>query len=332
MKILIAGLGSIGQRHLRNLAALGAAEDVLAFRVRNLPLPDDLAEIPIETFDDLAQALATGPDLALICSPPSTQLENALAAARAGCDLFIEKPISNTGDGLRELLEEVEQRRLTTLAGFNLRHHTDFRRIQDIIAAGTLGRILSARIQVGQYLPDWHPWEDYRQTYSARSDLGGGVILDLIHEIDYARALLGEVTTVTAVTATVSDLEIDTEDVAELVLQFDTGTLASVHLDYVQRIGQRQCELFGELGTLKWDLLSNQVDVHKPDEEPSRSGPDPEADRNAMYSEEMRHLLACVNGQETPLVDLQEGVHSLSVALAAKRSAAKECSIDVEYY
>ena len=320
MKILIVGLGSIGQRHLQNLKRLGVS-DFLAWRVRNLPLPERLSLQELEVHSNLDQALARKPDAVLICNPTSLHLPVAIQAAHAGCHLFIEKPLSHSLDGIDELLSLARGKRLVTLVGFNLRFHPGLQLIRSLVEEGQIGRVINVRAQVGQYLPDWHPWEDYRQGYSARRDLGGGVILDLVHELDYVRWLVGEVCQIACFAGHVSGLEIETEDVAEILLRFESGAIGNVHTDYVQRSPSRTCRIIGEQGTIFWDYYANEVRLF----EARRSGwqvfRQEGVERNDMFVAEMQHFLACLEGQETPVVDVEEGAKVLQLALAARESA-----------
>src|SRR5262249_5372924 len=161
-----------------------------------------------EPVSELDEAWRASPDVAVVATPPSTHTAVALEAARRGCHLFVEKPLSDRWDGVDELIAEVRARSLVCLVGCNLRFHPGLVELRRLLDEGAIGRVLGARIEFGQYLPDWHPWEDYRETYSARRALGGGVILDAIHELDYAMWLLGPVSKVTALADHISTLEI----------------------------------------------------------------------------------------------------------------------------
>ncbi len=204
MKVLVVGLGGIGQRHVRNLRALlGDRVEFLAYRVRRLlhvvtpALEADEShnierEYGIRVFDTLDSALAAGPQAAFICNPSSMHVRAALACVRAGCDVFLEKPVSNSLDGVCELMEAASSLQRIVAVGYQLRFHPCFQALQEIVRGGLLGQLLAVRAQVGEYLPAWHPYEDYRRMYASRAELGGGVILSQIHEFDYLYALFGE--------------------------------------------------------------------------------------------------------------------------------------------
>src|SRR3990172_2488106 len=221
VKVLIAGLGSIGRRPLRNLLALGE-RDILLFRTHRSTLPDeDLAGFPVET--ELEATLAKRPDAVIVANPTAHHLDVAIPAAQAGCHLLLEKPISHSLERVAALESAVQQGRGKVLVGFQFRFHPGLVQAARLLADGAIGRPLSARAVYGEYLPGMHPWEDYRQSYSARRDLGGGVILTLCHPLDTLRWLLGEVQSVWAFTGQLNDLELGVEDTAEIGLRFEIG-------------------------------------------------------------------------------------------------------------
>lgn len=324
MKFLIAGLGSIGRRHLRNLLALGE-RDILLYRTRQATLPDDeLAGLPVET--DLAAALAHKPDAVIISNPTALHLGVAIPAAQAGCHLFLEKPISHSFDRVDQLREAVAHSGSRILVGFQFRFHPGLRLIRDLLAQSALSTqqsTISVRAHWGEYLPAWHPWEDFRQGYAARPDLGGGVVLTLCHPFDYLRWLLGEYEVAWALTSR-RGLGMDVEDSAEIGLRFASGVIGSVHLDYVQRPPRHTLEIIGAQGTIRWDNADGavQVSVAGADGKPGdwQTFPVPVGfERNVMFLDQMRHFLAVCRGEAEPLCTLDDGMRALENALAVHR-------------
>ena len=321
MRILVIGCGSIGKRHIRNLKALKVG-DIIAHDLKEERCREVEQEYGVKTYHDLEEALAQKPEAALVCTPTGRHIPPALAAARHGCHLFIEKPLSHSLDGVDELMKVVAQKGLVALIGCNMRFHLGIARIKELVASASIGRVLCARVQVGQYLPDWHPWEDYRQGYSASSSLGGGIILDGVHEIDYITWFLGEASQVICLSGKLSSLEIDTEDTAEILLRLKSGDIVEVHLDYVQRAYGRSCQLIGEEGTILWDINDKQVRLYSAGEKQWQVFPEaPAYDSNQMYLEEMKHFLRCLEGKDRPMQDIKAGKRVLEIALAAKESA-----------
>jgi predicted dehydrogenase len=318
---LVIGCGSIGKRHIRNLIALNAGE-ILAFDVQADRRSEVECQFGVEALDYLEEAWERRPDVALITAPTGMHVPLALQAAEQGCHLFIEKPLSDRLEGVDRLVNAVRERNLITLVGCNMRFHPGLVKVKKLLEEGAIGQVVAARVAVGQYLPDWHPWEDYRKTYSARRDLGGGVILDAIHEIDYIRWMLGEVEAVACFAGKLSRLEIETEDTAAILLRFASGSIGEVHLDYVQRAYHRTCHIIGDEGTIHWDYSSGEVRWYSAATHDWQVFTNPSVwEPNEMYLDEMRHFLRCLSGQEKPALDVCEAARVLEVALAAKASA-----------
>jgi predicted dehydrogenase len=319
MKFLIAGLGSIGRRHLRNLRTLGE-EDFLLFRTGRSTLPDDeLTGLPAET--DLRRALEAKPQAVIVANPTALHLDVAIPAAEAGCHLLLEKPVSGSLDRLDELQAALQRGGGRALVGFQFRFHPGLQRLKQLLAEGAIGRVVSARATWGEYLPGWHPWEDYRKAYAARPDLGGGVVLTLCHPLDYLGWLLGEVESLWAFTGN-QGLGLQVEDTAEIGLRFASGALAGLHLDYLRRPPQHGLEIVGTLGTLAWDNADGAARLWQAleDGRPGdwRAFPPPEGfDRNHMFLDEMRHFLEVVRDGTEPACTLEDGIYALKLALAA---------------
>lgn len=319
MKFLIAGLGSIGRRHLRNLISLGQ-RDILLYRTHHSTLPDDkFGVFPVET--DLDTALSHYPDAVIISNPTALHLDVAIPAAQAGCHLFLEKPISHSMARVDELKAAIARAGVQVHVGYQFRFHPGLIHARRMLTEGVIGKTLSARAHWGEYLPGWHPWEDYRQGYSARPDLGGGAVLTLSHPLDYLRWLLGEVSALWAFTAQRGELEIEVEDSAEIGLRFADGTLGSVHLDYCQRPPAHHLEIVGTRGTLQWDNADGFVRVYITDEERWITYPLPEGfERNQLFLAQMRHFLEVVEEDVEPVCTLDDGVKTLQIALGAHQS------------
>jgi len=328
-RFAVIGCGSIGKRHIKNLALLGA-RDIVAFDTA-AERRDEAGKLGALTVDNLDALWVRRPTVFLITVPTSLHLALAREAAQRGCHLFIEKPLSHNWDGVEALLDEVRRRDLITLVGCNTRFHPGLSAVKNLLGQQAIGRVMSARVEVGQYLPDWHPYEDYRKGYSARRDLGGGIILDAIHEIDYIRWLLGEITGVTRVAEKLSELEIDTEDMAALILKFESGAVGELHLDYLQRAYSRTCQLIGAEGTIHWDYWAGLVRWYCASERRWQHIPNPaDWQPNQMYLDEMQHYLRCLTRQESPALDVFDGARDLAIALAAKTAARERSWIDLK--
>lgn len=322
MRFLVVGCGSIGERHIRNLCLLG-------YEVRACDPRADRRQRIVQAYgltgcEQIEEAFDPHPDGVLICTPPSIHISQATLAIGQGIPVFVEKPLAHDLNGLDRFLDDVAASRVPVLVGCNLRFLESLRMVKRLAESGEVGRLLSVRAEFGFYLPFWHLREDYRTGYSARADLGGGIILDAIHEIDLACWFLGEVESVFAMAAHLSGLEIDTEDTAKILLRFTDGTLADLHLDYLRRTFRRSLTLLGEDGVLEWDYARQTVQLYGKDAYRSTLYEETvNYDPNVMYLRELEHFVACIRGESAPLVDAAEARRILEVVMAAKDSARK---------
>jgi predicted dehydrogenase len=317
VKVLVVGSGSIGQRHLRNLRAIGV-DDLLAVE----PAPATAAAaaaLGAAVMPSLDAALAKAPDAVIVCTPPHLHLDGARAALEAGAHVLVEKPLAVSLDGVDDVLALAETRGRTLAVGYNWRFHAVSREVKRLLDAGAVGRPLILRVEVGQYLPDWRPQQDYRAGYNARAAMGGGILLDATHELDYAWWLCGEIKGVTAIVEKLSDLEIDVEDAALLHLRFASGALGEAHLDTLQRAYARGGKLIGTEGTLVWELMEG-LRLYSTARGAWESRP-MVTDPNDMYREEMRQFLACVRDGAEPSASGRDGRRALEIVQAARTSA-----------
>ena len=334
MRALFVGLGGIGQRHLRNLRSIvGSDLQVAAYRTRRqqIVLTDQLQvsenesleeKYSVTSFDDLDEAFAWGPEVAFICNPSNLHLACAIKAAEAGCHLLIEKPLSHDLEGTEALATLLESKGKIGLVAYQLRFHPLIKSVGEILETKALGQIISVSAEVGEYLPGWHPYEDYRQMYASRNDQGGGVILSQIHEMDYLYSFFGLPERLFAVGGHLSSLEIDVEDTASILMEISVdGRVIPIHLhqDYVQRPPSRGLRIIGDEGKVEVDFRALTMMQYRAGEI-VHSEAYPDLPRNQLFLDEMNHFLSCIRGEEIPLVSIRDGAQSLRMAFAAKES------------
>jgi predicted dehydrogenase len=324
-EILIAGLGSVGRRHLRNLRALGWT-NVRLFRTRRATLPDDeLDGLPVDT--DLDAALRRRPLAVIVANPSALHLEVAIAAARAGAHVLVEKPLSHSLDRVQLLEHEICARNLVALVGFQFRFNPGLRQLKAWIDESAIGEVISANVHWGEYLPGMHPWEDYRRGYAARRDLGGGALLTFCHAFDYLRWMLGEVTQVAAAGTDVPQLGVDVDTCVDVLLRFARGASAHVHLDLVQQPHEHRLTVIGTNGTLAWSHDDHAARRYCPSSGSWVVVPPPESfERNTMFMSEMAHFLACLRGQARPSCTLRDGREAVRIVEEARRAMRRACA------
>ena len=256
MRIGIIGYGSIGKRHVRNLTTLGI-RDILLLRTKRLGNEYGLKEL--ESFDEL---IKSNPDAFVISNPSSLHFKFLATLLNENKNVLVEKPLVALHKDLKKIRLLLTNYGGFGMAAFNMRFHPVVCKAMEWLNDNKLGQILSARFFVGQYLPDWRPGQDYRYSYSASQEMGGGVILDLIHELDLAVYLIGLPSeNVSSRINRLSHLDINTEDLAEVLYNTENGTIVSVHMDYLTYGYKRYFELIGSRGTITADLFKNKIQL-----------------------------------------------------------------------
>lgn len=322
-EVLVVGLGSIGTRHVKNLLSLGV-ENISVLR-RSSDKPRALAGTEYRTITDIDQAFSRNPSIVIIANPTSLHIEPIVNAVNIGATILIEVPLISSRRELGDLEElatsfEGNSSKPRFLMGHNIRFHPALDKIHSLVRENSLGTSLFSRAQFGEYLPDCHPWDDYRNRYEARADLGGGVVLTSIHEIDHAVWLFGPVKQVTCIART-RHLQMDCEDLAMVILEHESGVLSEIELDFVQRTYRRGLEVSFSEGLARWELRGSSVDIFHAD----RKSWEPVLDLtgfdfNQTYIDELKHLFSISKG-ETSINDLKSGIHVTKVALAALESS-----------
>lgn len=330
LKVVIIGCGSIGRRHARNLRAIGV-NDLVFFDTDIASAQSVAKDAGGKPCKDFKEVLDKKPSIAFITTPTSFHIDIALKVAQKGIDLFIEKPLSHNFDGINELIDLVNHKNLITMIGCNMRFHPGPSKVKTLIEEGVLGKIIFAHIYTGSYLPEWRPWQDYRESYSANPKLGGGCILDCIHEIDLAYWYIGDIKEVICMADKISSLEIDVEDVAAIICRHNKGEISEIHLDYVQRNYERGCQIVGETGAVFWNFREKKVRWYNADEKQWIIFDQPDGwETNQMYIDEAKYFLDCVKHRRETMLPASEGAKVLQIALAAKKSSVEGRKISPE--
>lgn len=313
MKIGVIGFGSIGRRHCENLLKLGFS-DITLLRTQSKGNELRLDEVFSED-----EFLSIPFDFIILSNPTSLHFRYLEKLIAKQFNILVEKPIVSKIEESRSLKKMLQNYKALGMCAYNLRHHPCVRKVTELLRTSSLGKIYSARFFVGQYLPDWRPQSDYRESYSASSALGGGVVLDLIHEIDLAAFLCGNVkSNFHAMVGKLSSLEIETEDIAEIHYQSEYETMISIHLDYLTRGYSRYFELICENGKILCDLFGAEVKIIGDKNIITDVFTFKEFNRNDMYLSLIEYYFGCIKSQTQPKPNLTDGLSSLNTALTTK--------------
>ena len=338
MKALFVGLGSIGQRHLRNLKMLLPDIEILAFRKsRKAPILDDRNN-PIENHDfakhynikeyfSLKEALIQKPEMVFVTNPSKFHAETVIAAMEARAFVFVEKPFSCDIESAKKIINlEKKLGKKLCMVGFQYRYSPTMNKLKNIIENKTIGNLINGQMANGEYLPYWHPYEDYRKSYASLKKLGGGALLSQIHDFDYSIYLFGMPKCIYAIGGKLSGLDIDVEDSVNIAATFNYKNSIlpiNMSLDYISWPSRRYINLYGENGSIYCDLNASTISVHIREKEEIYNHDFSSINRNEIFIKELQNFISFVEGKDKPKVDIMEGMKSLEFALAAKTSLKK---------
>jgi predicted dehydrogenase len=330
-RVVIVGLGSIGQRHLRLARELLPEADIRVLRHQKT---NEIPEYSNGCFFSIDKVIAFNPQLAIIANPAPFHITVAQALTEKGIHLLIEKPLSSTLDGVSQLIKTSQEKSTVILTGYNLRFLPSLQRFRNFLNEGVIGRILSVRSEIGQYLPSWRPNNDYRQGVSAQHKLGGGALLELSHELDYLRWIFGDIDWVRSTLSRQSSLELDVEDTSHLTLGFTSTDnyqqlIGTVNLDFIRHDTTRLCTAIGEKGSLRWNGLTGTVEIFEAGAQEWREVYHYPHGRDDSYLAEWQHFLACITEYKTPLITGEDGLKVLQLIEAARKSSETGNQISV---
>jgi predicted dehydrogenase len=312
VRIAVLGLGSAGARHARLLGELG--HEVVGW--------DPVAASDVGSASEAVLAS----DAVVVASPNSSHADQALLAIEHGRPVLVEKPLAATAAAAREVAAAAASSGVVCAVAMNLRFHPGVLELKRLADSGSLGRLLFARVSFGFDLRQWRPATDYRESYSARADLGGGIVLDAIHEIDYLLWLLGPAQSVSGEVVHVSDLEIDVEDMATATTRHASGAVGQVDLNFFEPSYRRGCVLVGSSAVAEWSWEGGVTLRDADGERQLVSGP---ADLMATYRAELEDFVAAARGERPPAVAAADGAAALAVAEAIKESSRAGCRVDL---
>ena len=322
--LAIVGLGSIGRRHFRLISEIRPDIKIIVVRSGHGSGCDE-EKMATKVTNSIEGAIKEGIQAAIISSPATLHLKQSLELAKNGIHLLIEKPISHTSDGLMELTKVVNENRVTVMIGYVLRYDLGAIKFKSWLDEKIKGKIIHARIECGSYLPDWRPNQDYRKTVSALSKLGGGVLLELSHELDYLHRFFGEPDSVQAQIRNSKTLDIDVEDQADLLITSKQGYCISVQIDFSRRHVERKCRVLTTEGELTWDAVNKNVTWEGVNKDQLKYEYNNE--RNSIYCKQLEVFFDCIENGNNLTVTVKDGVNVMNLIDASRNSSKKEIKI-----
>jgi len=317
--ILIVGYGSIGKRHFKNISKISNAKIVVLTKQKNLI---ELEKNGICVVNSLKEALSHKPDVGFVTNETSFHVDTAIKLANNGMNLFLEKPLSHSMKNVNKLQKIIKKKKLITQIGCHMRFHPCIKKIKNILEKKSLGRIISVDIESSSYLPDWHPYEDYRFGYAARDDLGGGISLTSIHEIDLLYWFFGMPQKVFSIIGKFSDLKVKTDDLSVMTFLLKNKIVGEVHLDYFQRPDFKSCKIKGTKGTLYWNSTSNELKIFSHRTQKWKSLLKiKNFEKNLMYVNEIKYFFNSLKNKHETMNNIDDGINTLQIILNAKKSS-----------
>ena len=327
--ILVAGFGSIGRRHYRNLRSLGI-DDVRLLRSGRRPTPGFETPTGVTAYSSLADALDDKPSVVVVANPTSLHVEVAAKATSAGALVVLEKPVGSDLASALRLLRAIDRTGGVISMAYCFRYHPLYVAMRDVINSGILGRVFHVDAWQANYLPDWHPWEDYRESYAARSDLGGGVVRTLDHELDMLNWLFGKPSAVVASVGSMSGIGVPVDDTADMIFRYEQKMQARVHVSFGRRDYSRGMVVVGEAATARLDWSAGYVQVIRGSEQLLEDRHNAMASLDEMYLDMMKSALDGFG--RTPAmaaIPLEDGVLAMRMAESALLSSEQGRTFEI---
>ncbi len=316
INFLIIGCGSIGQRHIENLLSLGQ---------KNIKIYDSncvLAKKISKKFnvEQLETLQFKNVNCTLICTPPSTHTSIAKKALSGLSNIFVEKPLDNSLKDINDILKIAKKKSLNIFVGYVFRFDHGLQKIEKLLEQDTIGKVISFDAYEGWYLPNWRSWQDHTKSYTGSKKLGGGIILDGSHELNYILWLIGEIKQVFSYFNPVPSLKVKAEGIAEILLISKSNSIGRIHLDFVNPKYNRHFEILGERGSIRWNFETKKIEIQKAGSTKSKTikyG----LDSNQMYVDEMKYVISCILGKKkNNLITFNDAKRTLEISLAIKKS------------
>jgi predicted dehydrogenase len=324
MKFLVIGCGSIGHRHISNLTSLGF-DNIQVFDSNKDLLKKIGKSLDVKILESLD---FTNVDITFICTPPNSHISLAKKALMHKSHVFIEKPLSNSIEGINEIKKLSKKYCRKIFVGYVFRMDLGIQKVKKILEKKTIGKIISFDAYEGWYLPNWRPWQDHKKSYTGSKNLGGGIIFDGSHEVNYLQWFGGEIKQTFSYYRDIPHLKVKSEGLAEVLLQFKSKAIGRIHLDFINPEYNRHCEVIGEKGSIKWDFAKKTVIVRKHNSK-KISKFQYSKDTNKMYLNEIKQVIKCLKGKGENFLNIDDAIKTLEISIAIKKSGNENRPISI---
>jgi predicted dehydrogenase len=334
MKFLVVGLGSMGKRRIRNLKYLQERE-IIGFDPVEARRKEAEEKYGVRTFEDFDQAMQSDPDALIISTPPDLHLKYALEAAKQNKHFFTEASVVD--DGMDELIALCGHKKIVAAPSCTMRFQSSIKKLKELVDSKVIGDILLFTHHSGQYLPDWHPWEDYRKFYVAKRATGAAREI-VSFELVWLTWVFGDIDTVSCFKGKLSSLEIDIDDAYQCILKFRNRVLGSMLVDVISRIAERSCEIYGEKGNIRWEWGSG-VKVYTADDKKWREYVEKPGTKVAgydekiseeMYIDEIETFVKATKGETKFPYTLEEDKRILGILKALEKSSESKVHVGTQ--
>jgi predicted dehydrogenase len=332
MRFLIVGLGSMGKRRVRNFQYLGY-KDILGFDIRPDRNEEAKSKYGITVFNSFESAIKGNPNALIISTPPDEHTDYILKAIDLDLPFFVEASVLD--ERYEDIIKKLEKKTMVGVPSCTMRFHHSIKLIKDLLDSGAIGRIYSFTHECRTYLPDWHKYEDYRDYYVSKKEVGG-CRESVPFELEWIQWLLGKVKKISCMKNKISNLDTDIDDVYYLMVECESGIFGSLCIDVLSQVPFRELRIIGEKGNISWDFPTKKVRLYKADEGKWIDFDEPEAIKEKSYVfednayiEEMKYFLSLLKGEKEPIYDLVADWKVLKLLYLAEKSCDEGRTLDV---
>jgi predicted dehydrogenase len=333
MKFLIVGLGSMGKRRIRNLQYLKAGE-IMAFEPVEARRKEAEKTYGIRVFGNIEEALAQSPDAIIISTPPDKHHPYAMLAAKNNKHFFVEASVIS--DGMTEIIEVCRNRNIVAAPSCTMRFHPAVKKIKELVDSNAIGKILTFTYHSGMYLPDWHPWEDYRTFYVSKK--ASGACREIVpYELTWIMDVMGTIKTISSMKGKLTNLETEIDDAYQILMKFESGMLGHMLVDVISRVPYRSLKLMSEEGVITWEWGVGIRVYNAKDkswvEYPEQSGTSVEGYdkkiKEEPYIEEMQRFIEAIQGKRDYPYTMEDDYRVLCMLNAAEKSSQEGLHVSI---